>query len=361
MNKYIIIAGLFVGFSQYSCNSHSEASHHENTQLLVTSPYQKDTSVNQEYVCQIQSIQHIELRALERGYLTEILVDEGKAVRKGQLLFQIMPLLYQAEFEKAQAELDFTRIEYLNTKALADSNIVSKNELAMAKAKYDKANAELSLAKVHLGFTDVRAPFDGILNKFEMRKGSLIDEGDLLTNLSDNSKMWVYYNVSESEYLNFKRHTKGDSLWQVNLKMANNELFDYPGIVETIEADFNNETGNIAFRATFPNPEGLLRHGETGSILMNIPLPNALLIPQKSTFEILDKRYVYVIDNTNVVKSRLITIGSELEDLYVVTDGLKADDKILLEGIRKVQENDTISFDYVAPKKVISDLKLMAE
>ena len=143
--------------------------------------------------------------------------------------------------------------------------------------------------------------------------------------------------------------------------MANNEVFPYPGIVETIEADFDNETGNIPFRATFPNPDRLLRHGETGNIRMAEPIKDALIIPQKATFEILDKKYVYIIDIDNRVKTREITIGSDMEDLYVVTAGLAENEKILLEGLRKVKENDKIAYEYEEPKSVISHLKLHAE
>jgi membrane fusion protein (multidrug efflux system) len=320
-----------------------------------------DTTITEDYVCQISSIHHIELRTQERGYLQKIYVDEGQSVKKGQLLFQIMPRLYEAELQKAKAEVNFTEIEYQNTKSLADRNIVAPNELAMAKAKFDKAQAELALAQVHLEFTQVRAPFDGIIDRFHVRPGSLVDEGELLSNLSDNSKMWVYYNVPEAEYLDYKSEVQSDEAVTVNLLMANNKLFEYPGVVETIEADFNNETGNIAFRATFPNPKGLLRHGETGNVLMHVPLKNALLIPQKSTFEVLDKRYVFVIDEDNVVRSREISIAAEMPHLFAVQDGLDVNDKILLEGLRLVRENDEIGYEFVKPDSAISHLDLYAE
>ncbi|HEU5148526.1 MAG TPA: efflux RND transporter periplasmic adaptor subunit [Chryseosolibacter sp.] len=342
------------------CRS-GEHQQEEITKFLVTSPVRMDTSITEDYVCQIRSIRHIELRAQEKGYLQKIFVDEGQFVRKGQLLFQIMPTLYEAELQKAEAEVNFAQIEYQNTKSLADSNVVAPNELAMAKAKLDKARAELALAQVHLGFTKIRAPFDGIIDRLEVRLGSLVDEGELLTNLSDNSKMWVYFNVPEAEYLDYRAKVKQDSVITVKLLMANNKLFDYPGIVETIEADFNNETGNIAFRATFPNPDGLLRHGQTGSIKMAVPMENTLIMPQKATFEILEKKYVFVVDEKNVVRSREITIGAEMEDLYAVTAGLADDEKILLEGLRKVRDNDKITYEYKDPKSVISSLKVYAE
>jgi membrane fusion protein (multidrug efflux system) len=342
-----------------SCSSKKEEKE-EETKFLVTSPLRKDTAVTKEYVCQIHAIQHIELRALEKGYLQQIFVDEGQSVKEGQMMFQIMPMLYKAEMQKAQAEANFAEIEYQNTKSLADSNVVAPNELALAKAKFDKAKAELALTQVHLGFTQIKAPFNGIMDHFQVRLGSLLDEGDLLTTLSDNSKMWVYFNVPESEYLEYKTKKESSPL-KVGLRMANNQMFDQPGVVETIEADFNNETGNIAFRATFPNPDRLLRHGETGNVQVVLPLKNALLIPQKATFEVLEKKYVYVIGKDNVVRSREITIAAELPHIFVVKSGLKEDEQILLEGLRLVQENEKIHYAVMKADSVISHLNLYAE
>jgi membrane fusion protein, multidrug efflux system len=341
---------------QTSCQ-HDEHEAQEQTKFIVTSPVKKDTLVFKEYVSQIHSVQHIEVRALEKGYLQDIYVDEGQLVKKGTLMFQIMPMVYQAEMEKAQAEVKFAEIEYSNTKNLADSAIVSPNELALSQARLNKAKAELALAEAHLGFTRIRAPFDGIMDRFHVRQGSLVDEGELLTTLSDNSKMWVYFNVPEAEYLDYAARAKSGKPLEVKLQMANNQLFDQTGIVETIEADFNNETGNIAFRATFPNPKRMLRHGETGNILMPVSLKNALLIPQKATFEILDKRYVFVVDEHNVVKSRQITIGNEVPHLYVITEGLNENDKILVEGLRKVKNNEEIKYDFVSLHDILSELK----
>ena len=360
MKKILMLMSLGAVLYQTGCASKHEEKE-EEVKYLVTSPLQKDTLITKEYVSQIRAISHIELRALERGYLQKIYVDEGQMIKKGQLMFQIMPMVYQAEAQKAQAEANFAEIEYQNTKSLADSNVVSKNELKLAKAKFDKAKAELGLAQTHLGFTEIRAPFDGIMDHFQVRLGSLVDEGDLLTTLSDNSEMWVYFNVPEAEYLDYKANEATAGMLHVDLRMANQKLFPHPGVVKTIEADFNNETGNIAFRATFPNPKRLLRHGETGNILVTVPLKNALLIPQKATFEVLEKKYVYVLDKNNVIRSREIKIEAELPHIFVVKSGLQATDKILLEGLRQVHENEKIHTKFVQPDSVISHLSLYAE
>jgi membrane fusion protein (multidrug efflux system) len=194
------------------------------------------------------------------------------------------------------------------------------------------------------------------MDRFHVRQGSLVDEGELLTTLSDNRKVWVYFNVPEAEYLDYTTRAKSAEPLRVRLQMANGQVFEHTGVVETIEADFNNETGNIAFRATFPNPDGILRHGETGNILMPVPLKDAILIPQKATFEILDKKYVYVVDDKNIVRSRHITVGTEIPHLYAVTDGLHENDKVLVEGLRKVRNNDKIQFDFRSQKAILAEL-----
>lgn len=342
------------------CNSHKEEKHEART-FQVTTPIYKDTSIVKDYVCQIHAIRHIELRAMEKGYLQKISVDEGQHVNAGQPMFKIMPNIYQAELQKAKAENEAAAIEYENTKLLADSAVVSANELALSKANFDKAKAEVLLAETHLGFTDIKAPFKGIMDHLHVREGSMLDEGELLTTLSDNSKMWVYFNVPEAEYLDYITSNNKDQKQQVNLLMANNKIFNQSGIVETIEGEFNNETGNIAFRATFNNPDGILRHGETGTVLMTIPLKHALLIPQKATFEVLDKRFVFVIDHDNIVRQREIKVASELPNLFVVSDGLNDTDNILLEGIHLVKVGEKIKFEQEAPEAVLAHLDMYTE
>ena len=335
--------------------------HTEEGKFQVTSPLRKDSELTKDYVAQIRAIQHIELRALEKGYLQGIFVDEGQRIAKGTKMFQIMPLIYQAEVQKAAAEAELTEIELSNTKLLADKNVVSPNELALARAKANQAKAQVALATTHKSLTEIRAPFDGIMGRFHVRMGSLVDEGELLTTLSDNRTVWVYFNVSEAEYLEYKSQPRGDGATTVRLRMANGQIFGQTGKVETIEADFNNETGNLAFRAAFPNPDGLLRHGETGKILMTVPIKNALLVPQKATFDVLDKKYVFVVDEKNVVRSRPITVSAELPQVYVVEQGLEENDKILLDGLRKVRDGAVVSVDYKNPSEVLAHLEVPAE
>ncbi len=356
-----------------SDNKPHSGGHHVGV-LEITSPIKKDTFYHNEYVSQIQAYQRIELKVLEKGYLQKVLVDEGQLVSKGQLLFEIQPTIYLAEIQKAQAEVEQAEaerekanVEYRNVKALADSNIVSINELALAhaelqktKAHVDNAKAELALTQAHLQFTQIRAPFSGIIGRFEdVRLGSLLEEGEELTTLTDNSKMWVYFNVPEAVYLDYAQQTS--EVDALNLQLANNQIFDHEGKITAIEAEFDNATGTVPFRATFENPERLLRHGQTGNILWPVHLKEAMLIPQKATYEVLEKRYVFVIDQEGIVTSREIEIAAELDNLYVVSEGLSMDDKFLIEGLRQVKNGDKIEFEFKGTQEVYNNLDLYAE
>ena len=360
MNKTVILIGFCAIMNLTSCKSDVEKEV-EISEFTVTSPVIKDTIFTKEYIAQIQSIQNIELRAQEKGYLENIYVDEGRTVKAGQLLFSIMPKLYEAEFLKAKADYKIVQIEYQNTKVLADNNIVSKSELAMAKAKLEEANADLSLAETHLSFTKIKAPFDGTIDRILFKKGSSIDEGTVLTKISNNKEVYAYFNMSEVEYLSYKSRADKDINNNAGLLLSNGEAHKYPGKIETIESEFDNSTGNIAFRAKFPNPELLLKNGETGKVKLTVPIKSALLIPQKATFEIQDKIYVYVMDKNNVVHSRNIVVKQRLSNVYIIESGLTAGDKILVDGIQTVKEDEKIKPKIVSSASVFNSLELIKQ
>lgn len=356
----VVFSSLIVFVSGCQHSEHA-AGHNNALKLEVTKPLRKNISVPKEYVSQIRAIRHIEIRAMERGYIEEIYVDEGQMVRKGQPLFKLMQNQFLAELDKATAEATALSIEYENTRALAEQNIVSQRELALAKAELDKANAELKMAQTHLAWTEINAPFDGYIDRLEVRAGSLVEENEPLTTLSDISKMWVYFNLPEAEYLDYVSGKTKQSAVKVQLKMANGEIYSQPGKIETIVADFDNKTGNIEFRAAFENPNNILRHGQTGNVLMSTPHVGAIVIPQKATFEILDKTYVYTVNRNNEIEQRLITIATELPHVYIVKEGLTERDTVLLEGLRKVHKGQIIEPALRQPEQVIAGLNLYAE
>ena len=343
-----------------SCQKKEEQKEETNI-YPTTNPVKMDTTITKEFVAQIRSVKNIEVRAQERGFLQKIYIDEGQSVGAGQTLFKIMPQLYQAEVMKSKAEVEQANIELKNASTLASNNIVSPNERAMAKAKLDGAKANMNLAQIHLSFTNIKAPFSGLVDRLPLKLGSLIEEGDLLTTLSDNSEVYAYFNMSEPEYLNYQRKSAERENDQVQLIMANGETFSEKGYIQTIEGEFDAETGNIAFRAKFTNPNRLLRNGETGKVKMTVPLQNAMIIPQKATYEIQDQTYVFVVDKNGIIKSKKIQIAYTLPDLYIVKSGLSYGDNILLEGVQKVIDDDKVKTKHENPKQVLQSLKLKAE
>lgn len=347
--------------------------HHEAAQVMTaTHPLAQSMVVTQKYVCQIHSRRHVELRAVVRGYLEQVLVQEGQAVKKDQPLFKLLPVVYAARLRADQAELQTADIRLRNTERLFQENVVSDQEVALAKAELERAKAKVELAAAELSFTDIKAPFDGIVDRQFEQQGSLVEEGDILTTASDNQVMWVYFNVPEVDYLKWKAMPGATSATdpqhlrlpntKVELQLANGTIFGHAAAeLITVESTFDHETGNLLFRADFPNPEGLLRHGQTGTLLLHRTLPDAIVIPQRATFEILDKQFVYVVDKDGIAHQRAITVAHETDDVFVVGSGLAATDTIVLEGVRQVHEGAHVEVQVQDPKQVLKNLKNRAE
>lgn len=330
--------------------------------IVVTRPKRRDVTYSEPFVCQIRARQHVEIHALVEGYLQDILVNEGQLVKKGDLMFRILPVVYQAHLNKALAEAKLAEIELANTRRLHEKGAVSIQEVKIYEAKLAKAQAEVQLAEAELKFTEIRAPFEGLVDKLEQFPGALLEKDDVLTKLTDNSVMWVYFNVPEARYLAYMAGLERENETRtIELVLANGKKYPHAGKIAAIEAEFNNETGNIAFRADFPNPERLLRHGQTGKVLITRNVEDAIVIPQRAVFDILEKRFVYVVDDHNVVHQREVKVQYELEDIFVIDKGVDESDKIVLEGILQVRDGDAIEYEYQDPDEVLSHLKFHAE
>lgn len=344
------------------CTTHKEEHHHEAHKIIATSPQSKAVTITQQYVCQIHSQRHIQVRALERGYLEKIPVKEGQVVKEGEQLFTIIPVLYQTRLDAENAEARVAEMEYAFSKTLNEKKVVSVNEVMLLEAKMAKAKAKASQAKAELDFTKVKAPYDGIIDRLNHQQGSLVEEGEILTTLSDNSVMWVYFNVPEKQYLEYMTElSQHKDDMKIELLLANGKKFDHLGKISAIEADFNNENGNIPFRADFPNPDRLLRHGQTGTLLISRVEKDNIVIPQRAVFEVLQKRYVFVVDKDQVAHQREIVVKNELEDLYVIKEGLGVKDTIVLEGILQVRDGEKVEFENRKPEQVVAELKYHAE
>ena len=393
-SRYLAVNLALFCFFLPACDKKKEQAHLEHHKILVTSPLVKDMVNTQQYVCQIHSYRHIEVRAMESGYLEAIQVKEGQTVKQGDSLFKVVTTLYEARLDAEVAEAQLAQIEFNNTERLFQQKVVAQPEVALAQAKLTKAKAKVNLSQAELNFANIKAPFDGIIDHQRHQQGSLISEGDILTTLSDNSVMWVYFNVPESRYLEYQARPDKDNV-RVELRLANGEKFPQTGKIAAIEADFNNETGNISFRADFPNPDRILRHGQTGTILLSRIVKDAVVIPQRATFEILAKKYAFIVEGKDggehddgehdeeekvkeaaihevkhsgehhmkhgVVRQREIVILNELDDIFLIKEGLGVNDKIVLEGIRQVRDGEEVEYEFQSPEQALKHLKYHAE
>lgn len=338
----------------------------------VTAPVRIDTVYYSTYITEIQSLKNVEIRARVKGYMDEIHVDEGKKVKKGQLLFSISSQEYKEEVLKAKAmlknaiaESKSAELNVENVRLLVSKNTVSKAELAIAEAKLEAMKAKIEEMEAHeastelrLAYTQVRAPFDGVIDRIPFKVGSLIDEGSLLTTISDNTEMFAYFNISEREYLDFFQNMKNfvDEQDDVGLILANNTEYPHDGGIETIEGEFDSSIGSIAFRARFPNPDLILKHGASGKIRLKRKLKKVLIIPQKSTFEIQDKIFVFVVDAQKRIRMQPFKTYLRIPHLYVVSEGLSTQDRILYEGQQNVREGMQIEPEFMPLPQIVKTL-----
>ncbi len=358
MNKQELLFAVGVLLMATSCKSTKEKE--VSAVYTVTTPQITDISVPKDYVGNIQSEKNIELRAQKEGILQDIYADEGQAVRAGQPLFRIVAVGDREELDKSRAEAEQARIDLQNTSVLSSNHIVSKNARKMANAKLSAAMADYRLARVHQQLSVVRAPFAGILGRIPNKKGSMIQEGGLLSSLSDNNSVYVYFNVSEPEYLDFQQHAAERKKLPLTLILANGTVFGAKGYFQNVEGEFDNSTGNIAFRARFPNADRLLRNGETGTVRMNVPVRNAMVIPQQATYEVQDRKYVFVVDARGYVHARLIKVVYEKQNIFIVSQGLSPNDRILIDGVDKVNDGERVSCHFESPAAVLQSVKLKA-
>lgn len=375
MRLSVFICFPLIGILSYSCGDNRAS---ETKTIAHSYPVmhiiEKDISLDRTYVSDIQAVQNVELRSRIQGFLEKIYVDEGMPVKKGQLLFHISDDEYKAQVAQARASLNSEiadsktlELELERIKLLVDKKILSATELSLAqaklrvaKAKIEEAQAALDHATTKLSYTDIRAPYDGVVDRIPLKPGSLLEEGTLLTSVSDISSVYAYFNISENEYLDHLRDKTNNGADEkiVRLMLADGEEYELPGKIETVVSEFEQNTGSIAFRARFPNPSRLLKHKATGKVRLSHNIEDALMLPQKSVFEIQDRNYVYVIDESNTVKMKSFVPRARLEKFYVIESGLSKGERIIYEGIQNIREGMQISPDILPMDSLVTKIDL---
>lgn len=337
--------------------------------------------LNSSYPATIKGKQDIEIRPKVAGFITQLCVDEGSTVRKGQTLFIIDPVQYNAAVKVAEANVKVAeagvataRLTAQNKKELEKKNIISSydlqmamNQLATQEAVLAQAKAQLVNARQDLSYTTITSPSNGVVGSIPFRVGSLVSSSTTtpLTTVSDISEMYVYFSMTEKQLLGMIRQDGSTkeilgNMPMVELSLADGSIYPEKGKIETLSGVINQSTGAVSIRATFPNAQFLLRSGGTGSILIPYSKTDAIIIPQKATFEVQDKKFAYVLQDDSTVKNTPVEVLS-LNDgqNFVVTSGLKAGDKIVIEGVGTLKDGTQIKA--ITPEESAAKLKAMSQ
>lgn len=346
------LAGLLFALAAGSgCAERAQATAPETPRdgFSVASPRVADAVHEQLYVAELRAKRRVEIRSRIKGFIESVAVDEGQRVDAGQLLFTVnvnelrqQDQIARAAIARAEADLQAATLEHDNTRLLFEGKVVSAAELALADAKRVAAQAALAEARatrdaINLEYARIAAPFAGVVNRIPLRAGSPVDDEKVLTTLTDASEVYAYFRVSEAEYLGYT--AAGESFpEQVWLRLADGSVHPEPGVVDAVASEFDRDTGSLALRARFPNAEGRLRHGGTGTVLVKKAIPSALLVPQRSTFEVQEQLYVYVLDPSNTARARRITPRFRIDDSFVIASGLDPKDRFVLEGVQKLED-----------------------
>ena len=376
--KKVAFLPLVVGILP-ACQSTGESEVQSDKSIPVTVLQPTTIELPRSYVADIQAIQFVEIKPKVEGYVQQVLVDEGEFVKKGQPMFRLSAENYaeavkeaEANYKQTEAELEMANYETERIQRLVNKQIYSpirleqaKREREVARMKVEQAHAQMQRAQMDLAYTTITSPFTGYVDRIPYKVGSLVSPESLLTTVSDISEVFAYYKVNESEYLRFKRaELKGEDMQQmdnVELVLADGTTYLHKGRQETVEGDFERGTGSIAFRVRFPNPEGLLKHGVTGKVRMMTRMEGVCLVPQKSTFEIQDFTYVYLVEKNGIAKVRSFNPIERYHNYYITQD-LEPNATIVYEGVQMIKdgmeiETDTISFDDVKKELHLENLK----
>ena len=322
-------------------------------------------NLKNSYPATIRGKQDVEIRPMVSGFITKLHVDEGSVVKKGQVLFTIDQVQYQAAVKTAEASvatakaaLQTQELTTQNNRELNKRGIVSdyqlstsENQLAQAKASLAQAEAALVNAKRNLEYTEVTSPSDGIVGEIPYRIGSLVSASMAtpMTTVADNSEMFAYFSMTERQLLSMVREggtTKEilDKLPSIQLQLIDGSIYPDSGRVATISGVIDPTTGSVSMRALFPNEHNILRSNSTGNVIFPNPMQNVIMIPQSATTEIQDKRFVYVVQADNTVKNTEIkTFTLDDGKNFFVTAGLKPGDKIVIEGVQALNDGQAIT------------------
>ena len=361
---YLLVGALLLSCGNNKNGPASQADVAKDYAVVTLSP--RKATIHYDFPATVQGQQVIEIRPKIDGYVQSIHVNEGATVKKGQLLFTISNPQYEQEvvtakaaIKSAVADVNAAEMDVNKVRPLVEKDIVSKYQLESAQytleakqASLAQAKATLANAETNLGYTIIKAPADGVIGTIPYKIGALVTSTstDALTTLSNIGNVWAYYSLNEKQLLDFSDNVPGNTLEEklkhlpeVSLILANGTEYSQKGKIETASGLISTETGTASFKAIFPNPLGIIRSGSSATVRLPRTADSALVIPQVATYELQDKRFAYVVNANNTVKSvPITTTANDNGQFFIVKSGLKAGDKVVLEGVSTLRDSTLI-------------------
>ena len=363
MRKLFAITLIIAGLAAISCNQSSNNSEKGEATYKTLEVSLSNITLSTGYSAAINGVQTVEIRPQVSGMITDILIEEGESVTKGQVLFVIDQTPYKAAYEiavanvkSAEANLSTAQLIYESNKELFEQDVVSEFDLMTAQNSLTEAKARLTLCKAeevnasnNLSYTEVRSPVNGVASMIPYRVGALVSSNisQPLVTVSDDSRVYAYFSMAESQMLDMviQYGTLDNAIKQmpeVELIMSNGQSYEHRGKINAISGTISENTGAVSIRAMFSNRSHLLRNGGSGTIIIPTTLKNAIVIPQSATYELQDRIFVYkVIDGIACATEITVTPQNNGKE-YIVETGLEVGDIIVAEGAGLIKEGTVI-------------------
>lgn len=320
------------------------------------------------YPASLEGTINSQVRAKVAGYITDVLVDEGQAVKKGQLLFKLETQTLSQDAGAADANVSASQVEVDRLKPLVEKGIIGKVQLETAEARLMQAQANYNSVAANIDYANIKSPVNGYVGAIPYRQGTLVSPSDPtpLTTVSVIDNVYAYFAINERDYLNFLQTTEGKTLSDkienfppVELRMVNGTVYEEKGKIETVTGQVSPSTGTVSFRASFPNPNRLLANGNSGSIMIPKTYKDARVVPETSTFEQQGRVYVFQVLGDTVAVTAPIEVVDRIDNLIVVGSGIEAGEKIVAQGVGKVRNNTLIAPEPVSFDSIANSLKVV--
>ena len=360
-NKFLLLAAVAVVFA--SCGG--QQGQMGDNEYAVRTIETQNTELQTSYPAVIRGVQDVEIRPMVSGFITKMHVKEGQTVKKGQVLFEINRVTYEAAARQAKAavnsaaaQLNTSKLTYENNQKLFANNVIGTYELQSSKNAYENAQAALAQAKANyasakqnLDYCYVTSPANGVVGDLPYRVGALVSasSAEPLTTVSDINTMQVYFAMTEKDVLDMTK-TKGglhaaiSEYPAVKLQLADGTTYGHDGKVAAVSGVIDQATGSVSMRADFPNPDHLLKSGGSGSIVVPHVSTGAIVVPQDAVVQVQDRYFVYILGGDNKVKYSPVTVNPNNDGKnYIIESGLKAGDKIVVSGVTTLKDGMQIT------------------